>query len=92
MKKRPLITATLCLLTFGLNAQVSGPTNNGSALPQFVGYNGLFPLNTKPLDINNGYNNQPIRFYTNNSGSQGNAFATQRMTITPAGLVGIGNL
>jgi len=93
MKKLSLTTTAICLLISStFKAQVTSPNNNSAFGQQYVGFSSAGPGPAKPLDLINGFNNQPLRFFTNNSGANGLAGATQRMTITPTGLVGLSNL
>jgi hypothetical protein len=93
MKKQlTFISISLCLLINSVvTAQVTSPTNNTILPPQYVGWSGL-TATVKPLDLKNGFNNQPINFFTNNSGTNGVGNAVQRMTISgTTGFVGVGN-
>ena len=67
-------------------------TSNNTILGlQYVGWVGT-TATVKPLDLKNGFNNQPINFFTNGSGTNGIANVTQRMTILGnTGFVGISN-
>jgi hypothetical protein len=77
MKKQKLLFIVLIVGTLKVSAQVSTPFNFGIAT-NYVGWNAAqaFPLQIRHNAA------QPINFFTSN---------TQRMTITPTGLVGIGN-
>lgn len=64
-------------------SQISNPTNQSTAFLEFVGWDNL-GTTSKPLDIQNGWANQPINWWTQTP-------PIQRMTLLSNGNLGLNN-